>query len=335
LKAECDYTYAVSRIKAMENRMVDSTMLQQMADAHGFDGAWKLLMETCYGQWVAETGASSYDKLLEAELVYLYNELRKFVPDPSIVSLFQIPYDFHNMKVVLKSLFAQRGGGESRWDLLVSMGSYPADEMILAIESEDYRLLPYQLHRVIPSCVMIWEQTKNILEIENILDRHMFYAMRLIADDISYPGVKEYVRLRIDGENIRTMLRLKRLNVDVSEVLDHLHPGGTFSSDLLTQLYPEPRESWSRALSFGYMGDVLSGIEEVEDFQVLPEVERRSDRLISSYLDQYQYDPFAPEQVVRYLWFKEMEVRNLRIILVGKASGVEKDMIKGLLRHAA
>ena len=173
LKAECDYTYAVSRIKAMENRMVDSTILQQMADADGFDSAWKLLMETCYGQWVAETGASSYDKLLEAELVYLYNELRKFVPDPSIVSLFQIPYDFHNMKVVLKSLFAQRGGGESRWDLLVSMGSYPADEMILAIESEDYRLLPYQLHRVIPSCVMIWEQTKNILEIENILDRHM------------------------------------------------------------------------------------------------------------------------------------------------------------------
>ena len=335
MKAGCDYTYAVSRIKAMENRIVDATTMQQMADADGFDNAWKLLMETCYGQWSVEIGTSSYDKLLEVELVYLYDELNKFVPDSSIVSLFQIPYDFHNMKVVLKSLFAQRGGGESRWDLLVSMGSYPTDEMILAIESEDYRLLPYQLHSVIPSCIAIWEQTKNILEIENILDRHMFRVMCLIADDIPFSGVKKYVRLRIDGENIRTMLRLKRLNAAVPDILDHLHPGGTFSLSFLTQLYPEPVESWSKALSFAYMGAVLSDIEKLEGTQVLPEVERRLDRLTTSYLDQYQYDPFAPEQVVRYLWLKEIEVCNLRIILVGKASGVEKDMIKGLLRHAA
>jgi len=83
------------------------------------------------------------------------------------------------------------------------------------------------------------------------------------------------------------------------------------------------------------MGSILNDIEELDESHILPEVERRSDKLISDYLNKYQYDPFAPEQIVRYLWLKETEVRNLRIILVGKASGVEKDMIKGLLRNAA
>ena len=335
LEAKGDYTYAVSRVKAMESRMVDQATMQQMADADSYDSAWKSLMETCYGQWATEINTSSYDKVLEAELTYIYDEFKKFVPDQSLVYLFQIPYDFHNLKVILKSSFMQKAGGRTRWDLLISLGSYPAEDMILAIESDDLRLLPYQLHRVIPSCIMVWEQSGDVVEIEKILDSHMFHVMRLIADSISFIGVKEYVRYRIDGENIRTLLRLKRINADISQALDLLHPGGTYSIELLTQLYSEPRESWSRALAFGYMGSILNDIEELDESHILPEVERRSDKLISDYLNKYQYDPFAPEQIVRYLWLKETEVRNLRIILVGKASGVEKDMIKGLLRNAA
>ncbi|MBC7323412.1 MAG: V-type ATPase subunit [Acetomicrobium sp.] len=336
LEARSEYTYAVSRLRAMENRKIDTSAMQQMAEAESFESAWKLFIETCYGQWIAERGNnSSYDSLLEAELSYTYGELRKFVPDPQLVQLFQIPYDFHNLKVILKGMFAQREGGKSRWDLLVSMGSYPADDMILAVESEDYRLLPHQLHRIIPSCVMIWEQTKNILEIEQLLDRHMFYIMRLIADELPYNGVKEYVRFRIDGENIRTMLRLKRMNADASQMSNYLHSGGTYSTELLAQLYAEPKESWARELAFGYMGRILDNVEEMDASRILPEIEKRSDGMISKYLNKYQYDPFASEQVLRFLWLKETEVKNLRIILVGKASGVEKDMIKGLLRHAA
>ena len=109
LEARSEYTYAVSRLRAMENRKIDTSAMQQMAEAESFESAWKLFMETCYGQWAAEMGNNlSYDSLLEAELAYTYGELRKFVPDLQLVQLFQIPYDFHNLKVILKRCCPER-----------------------------------------------------------------------------------------------------------------------------------------------------------------------------------------------------------------------------------
>ena len=45
-----------------------------------------------------------------------------------------------------------------------------------------------------------------------------------------------------------------------------------------------------------------------------------------------RYSTFEPANVVRYLWLKEIEAKNLRIVLVSVANGVEKDAIRGLLR---
>ena len=37
--------------------------------------------------------------------------------------------------------------------------------------------------------------------------------------------------------------------------------------------------------------------------------------------------------VIRYLWAREIEAKNLRVVLVSVANGVEKDAIREVLRH--
>ena len=113
------YGYAVARIRAMEHRLLDSGVLQRMIDAEDFSSILKILGETSYSSELSsQTTESDFDKTLEADLHNIYEEIYAFVPDKSLVDIMRLQYDFHNVKVLLKSMFNVRAGGKKRWDLL-------------------------------------------------------------------------------------------------------------------------------------------------------------------------------------------------------------------------
>ena len=162
-----NYGYAVARLRAMGHRLLDSAVLQRMLDAEDLQGALKILNETCYSSWLVEMKAeTAFDEAIEAELRFVYREVEQFVPDKDLVTLCKMPYDFHNIKVLLKSTFLQKAGGNRRWDLLTQLGNASPESLIEALESEDYRLLPFGLRSAIPHYLAQWDQAHDILEIE-------------------------------------------------------------------------------------------------------------------------------------------------------------------------
>ena len=58
-----------------------------------------------------------------------------------------------------------------------------------------------------------------------------------------------------------------------------------------------------------------------------------SDTPATAFLSSFRYRSDAPENVLAFLWAKEMEVKNLRIVLVSKASRSDRDKVRRLLRH--
>ena len=107
------YGYAVARIRAMEHRLLDQGVLQRMIDAEDFASILKILGETSYSSALAsQTGGSDFDKVLESDLHSIYEEVRTFVPDKKLVDIMRLHYDFHNVKVLLKSMFNVRTGGK-------------------------------------------------------------------------------------------------------------------------------------------------------------------------------------------------------------------------------
>ena len=103
------YAYTVARLRAMENRLLDESVLQRLFDSEDLDSAMKVLGETPYSSWLVELKSNTdFDKVIEAELNYVYQELEKFVPDIRLVQIARLPYDFHNVKVLLKSQILQR-----------------------------------------------------------------------------------------------------------------------------------------------------------------------------------------------------------------------------------
>jgi len=332
--SEC-YGYSVARLRAMENRLLDDNVLQRLVESDDLEGAVKILGETAYAPWFVELKSNmEFDKAIEAELVYVYSEIAKFVPDVRIVDLCRLTYDFHNVKVLLKSHILQREGGERRFDLLTKLGKIPTDDLVLAVESEDYRLLPFGLHLAIPKSLAIWEQSHNILDIEKLLDDLLFSEMKKLSDDIGMDAITKWFRGRVDAENLRNLLRLKRMDMEPAVVSSFLHKGGYISIEKLMSVFGEPLEGWSRVLSFADIGGALQHSQETADLNTLiVEMEKVLDDYVSGILQRARYGAFSPENILYYIWSKEMETKNLRMILVSIANNADRDMVRRLMRR--
>lgn len=330
------YGYAVARIRAMEPLLLDHSVYQRMLDAEGAEGALKVLSETPYGRTLSgDASAGKYDAALEAELISTFDEFRSFVPDPELIDIFRIPYDFHNVKVAIKSVINARSGGKKRWDLMTSLGTIPTDKLTASIETEDHSFLPYGLSTVVPECLAIWDQTKDMVEVEKRLDRAMFAVMLKMAEKTGVPGVIDWIRTRIDVENIRDLLRLKRFGYDASDAASFMHEGGTVPEMTLLSIISEPFENWGRMISATGIGEVLSQIQEEDGGfdRLLVEVERALDDYCQSKLYKARYSTSAPENVLAYLWGKEQEMKNIRTIMVSKSTDSAQDETRRLMRH--
>lgn len=329
------YGYAVARVRAMERRLLDAPVIQRLLDAEDAASVIKILGETSYASTIAaNAGETDFDKILESELKSTYDEFVSFVPDKAIVDIMLLQYDFHNVKVLLKSYFNVKSGGKKRWDLLTSLGAYPSEGLITHVELEEYNYLPFGLKELVPHCIAILEQSGDAVEVERLLDKRMYELMLEEAKLLDMPGLTGWVRTRIDGENIRTLVRLKRFGYDGQGCIPFLHLGGAIPVTDLAVLANEPFESAVRALQYGEYGKFLSQIEFSGDFsELIMQLEKALDDLYLERLSVFRYSSSAPENITWYLWAKEMEIKNVRMILVSKGGKSDNESLRGLLRN--
>lgn len=329
------YGYAVARLRAMSGRLLEEALLQRILECEDLDSAVKILGETVYSGWLMELKSiDEFDKAIEAELLHVFEEVSKFVPDPALVEICRLPYDFHNAKVLIKGTLLVREGGERRFDLLTKLGNLSNDDLITAMETEDYRLLPYDLHRLIPRCFSVWEQSKDVLEIEKLMDEGLFAAMRERAEASEVESPILWVRARIDAENLRSLLRLKRLNAETASVPSYLHGGGLISIEKLTSLYGEPAESWSKIIAFSDVSSILAGVQDGGDLgSSVVGLEKILDEYVAKVLESSKYDAFSPGNIMSFLWKKELETKNIRIALVSVSNDTDRALAKELFRN--
>ncbi len=328
------YVYAVSRLRGMENHLLDSAFFSRLMDSANIDDAIKALGETSYSQWISQSGAN-FDKAIDSEILATCEELKSFVPDKELLDIFRLPYDFHNVKVLLKGLFKVRNGDLEgrRYDLLSKLGTINTDQLTNAIETEEYGFLPYGLTDLIPQCWQLWDATKNAQSVELLIDHQMFKAMSDVAEGLKMPDVIQWVRYKIDAENLRGAIRLSRMKYDAAKALPFFHEGGTIRPDDMAKLLNEPQETWSRILSYTDIGAVLNSLQEQSDLKAsLSDVSKALDEYLLKVLENAKYSMDAPANVLLFLLTKEAEARNMRVALVCVAGGLDRDFGRRLLK---
>ena len=142
------------------------------------------------------------------------------------------------------------------------------------------------------------------------------------------------MKLRIDGENIRSLMRLKRFGFDSSRAASFLHEGGNVDAGTLAPMIAEPFETWGRMIDYSDFAGLLASIDAGASFaDVTMNLEKALDDYYLSSISGSRYSPNAPGNVVAYLWAKELEVKNIRMIVVSKSTGKDNDQVRRLLRN--
>lgn len=324
------YAQAVSRIRAMETKLLDSSKINRMIESSTASEAMKILQETEYAEFMGNVKrAEDYEILLSEELKRVYSLIYDISPEKLIIDILSLRYDYHNIKVLLKAKALNKDFDY----LLIPIGTVDIKTLKSSIDSEDYIDLSANMREAIESVLKVFEFDKDPQKIDIYLDKYLFKEQLELSSKLNDPFVINYMKQLIDITNIKTFLRVKKQKKEKDFLNEVLIDEGKIDFDVYNNYYNDSNENFMNKISYTDYFDILrDGIEEFNSTGSLNAFEKLSDNFMMKFIREAKYVSFGVEPIIAYVLAKETEIKVVRIIMVGKLNNVEPDVIKGRLR---
>jgi len=331
-KSGTQYAYAVSRIRAIEKKLLDSVKLDRMVDAKNSQEALKVLQEADYGSPSSDfENIWQYENLLKEEHKKSYNLLREIAPEPDIFDLFLLSNDYHNIKVILKAEFS----GQKENNILIESGSIPVERLKAMITDRNISGMPEIMKKAVEECIDNFGRTSDPQAVDLILDKALFAHMKELSLASGSKFIKDLVTILTDLANIKIFLRVKNLNKTKAFIQKILLPGGSIEGKTFINCLDTQLDVFIDALRYTVYGAALEeGIESFRASGSLTEFEKQCDNYVMAYLKKSKYVTFGIEPLIGFLMAKETEIKNARIVMVGKLNNIPGDIIRERLREA-
>ena len=310
------YTYALGVIRAREVKLLTEKRLEELLSSADVGELMAALHDTNYGPFFRNIKKSEAEKALGESKIALYDDLEKLIDNFEIMRVLRAKYDFHNVKVLLKGKISE----EDFSDKCSPLSSVPVSKIIEVFKEEKYSYLPEYLRKAVELGISVYySKDHNPQLLSFTVDAVMAETMTSYSEN---SFLSNYYRLWIDLVNLKIILRLLFLEKYQELIEFAVLPGGNIGQERIKNARIENPDS----LEDFYRGTIYSPLLQWKDsFSVL---ERESEKLLVSYLKSVAFEAIGVEPVIAYLLLKENEIRNLRVIFVGKVSGVSEDLIK-------
>jgi V/A-type H+-transporting ATPase subunit C len=311
------YTYAVARVRALENGLLSPGRWERLAATETPDEAWRVLGETVYSRWMENRSPYQYEEVIWDELRTTADLLRALVEEgglaqESFLLAYLLKYDMHNLKILL----LEKAGGRPGKPAPVSRYEWAQAAKIMADPKWVELTAGQEGGDPLARATIIFEQKEfpDPQELQREVDLFYYGYMAERSRKLS-PALREFWALLVDLINLRILLRVKIMGKDRAFLARFLLPGG---------LVPEkeflPALAWSAEEIRNWWfwrpaGKLAAGLE---DFSVLWRVEKAADQLLTGFLERFRRRAFGEEPLFAYFWDKEREGRKLRVLMAAK-----------------
>lgn len=325
------YAYAVGKIRAREVRLLDLPKLLSILEAENVEEALKGLSDTDYREGLALVkGEEDFDSHLSLQMESVYGLISELTHDPRLTDLFILRNDFHNIKVAFK----KKCGALAEEKYYLAPSIVNREELIEAVETGNYGRLPSLLAGALQKIEGIYSSEKNIQLIDTTLDEIYLSHCLQVSRQAKCEFLEKLFLIQIDLTNIRTFLRLKEMAKGRDHLEKCLISGGVLERDHLLKSFAGSLESFVDSLRFkDYYEISKSGVEHWEKSESFSLLEKLFDDYLLNFVKKAKYISFGIEPLIGYLVAKEMEVKNLRTVIVGKFNGLFPEIIKERLRE--
>ncbi|MCI2430808.1 V-type ATPase subunit [Candidatus Acetothermia bacterium] len=321
------YGFTTGQIRALEAKLLDGAKYQRMLEASDATEAWRALAEAGYAN-AAAAKLDSYDQALQSELRELYELVRRLTVRPCETDWLAQRYDFHHLKVYLKAKLLSEDPGES---LVSGVGLVPPKLIETAVQTEIWSALPEELAQAGARASREYQTTKQAQTLDIIIDTESFALIK--RNVAGHPYLETLVALWTDLLNLKTLLRAKLLHRERAFVERALLPAGMLEKSRLLKLFESALETWAEELRHTEYGNLIArSLRAWEEQKSLALLEKLSDDLVTSYLKRAKLALYGVEPLVAYVLAKEIELKNIRMILIGKLNGLSREAIAERLR---
>jgi V/A-type H+-transporting ATPase subunit C len=315
------YGFSTAVVRVLESQLLSRAALSDMATSESFEAALDMLSSSEYAVPRGSKNFSDLESILLDRRTEVRNLFKELMIDEDLVEPLLVREDFANMRLALRRKLTEKPLGVD----YSNDGSVSAEAFEAVFEEENYSPLPYHMQDAIEQAVLAYYQKKDIRQIDHALDR-VYYEYKIRrAQQLKNVFILELFRMQIDLTNIRTMLRLKLTD---SQERNVFIDGGYVEKDKLRHGLDVGYEAVA-AIFFAtpYYNVVESGVSYLPSNNSFLQLEANCEYHISSFLKTANLITAGPQPVIAYLLLKEIEIRNIRLILTGKMNSLDARLI--------
>lgn len=317
-------------IRVHEGYLLNKTHYDRMLNAPDYETAVRVLQDTVYREGVDKAVLSrNYEDMLMEELKKTYNWVTTQSPNHKIIELITLAYAYHN----IETLFKEEITGKEFSHTLIEIGQYPTYEYRRAINLRRSDILPDQYVDSINLIHSNFDDMPSLDDLDVYLDRLYFDHMRHLAKEIDNKEVIDYINHTIDLNNLAVFLRAFLAGNGPNHIQSVLADGGQVSIEyylgLMTMTYEQI------VTELGNHPIFRKTIDQSRDEHgqlSLSQLERNIDIDEIDYLAQADMKVFGPLPMIAFLNAKEVEVRNIRLILTSKINSIDPAIVRDRVR---
>ena len=326
---DTDYLALSAYLRALENQLLTKNRMERVLEAPTDAEAEKLLQECGYEHLDLSTPERMDASLLAARRAMM-EDLASQLPDRRFLELFQLKYDYHHLKALLKARLA----GVDAQKILMDLGRVSPETLTEALESGQPDALPPILAAAAAEGKEILDTTRDAQLMDLALDRWYYRDMAATADAAHSGFLRGYVRIRIDAVNLRALVRTLRMGKNADFLRQVLIEGGSIPTEALAECSAQGGSGLAELYaSTPFAAAAESGAEALKG-GTLTEFEKSCDDAVCAYLSDAKFIPFGEQPLIAYLAARESEYTNLRILLLGRSMGLAPEVIRSRLRES-
>ncbi len=316
------YPYAVAKIKVKENRLLSNTNLDALATEKNIERIVSILREKEYDFDIVSR-YEDYEIVLKKAEEDLYKLMKEILEEKDILEIFLSQNDYYNIKLILKSKIQKKPYQQN----LLEGGTMTTEKIIEIMESGEYDRFDKNVKEAIQQATEIYGKTNMPFTIDVTLDKACFGKMKELAQKIGNKFILEYVTKLIDITNIKTFFRIRKTYKDISIFEKSYMEGGKIKRKTFMDNFQEDEQN----LKYQFIGfsDIID--KAVNHYENL---DKFCDNYIMHYMKGAKLLALTIEPIVAYIYAKQTEFKNIRIIFTGKLNHIPKEKIKERLRES-
>ena len=318
------YLYASTRIAIRSNRIFTKEKYDRLISAENQNDCFRILSE--YGYIVPDGKERNENDVFVEEYKSLFSLIDEMAPEKEYFDIYKYPYDAQNLKALIKYEIRPALPKEK---ILMPLGSVNISDTENAVKTHDFAVFPKNLAKAANDAIETYAKTRDAQMIDIIIDKGCFDDMNDAAEKQGEPFCSAF-RHFADMTNLRSFLRAVKMNKNSGFFnLIYVNGGNMPEKDFISAYENSAEKDALKILSDICKNSIYAKIFK-KDISAYPlyKIETLFENIYFEYLSSRKNDIFGPSPMIYYIFAKQNEIKNARVIISAKKNGLQNDKIR-------